>query len=572
MAAAAQPPARQLRLQIPPAVGQQQPFVYGENAPMFSPSLPTAINVGAHPGYPMQHQLPLHTPMQAQFFPRQPPGAPARPMHRPHPSVVQLAAAGILPPQGMPITPLGQVGFPGPMMPPQPFVPRSKRTQSVSTGGPPKAVLGGPQRKVTPIPVVVAAAAAAAPAAPAAKPKKVIVNLPKETVQEGEEKGTRQAWARIPLRPSEVPAPYHLPPPELTSAEPFPPDAWRHSIPPTVDVFLPGKVLFLPMHVLPPIDPFILLGCMEGGEAEDDRGEAGETWSRERVRQLRSTYTRTPCTSSLGKPHTSPRYGCTKPLVMQISSPADPALLYFKLNKLQLSQNGSASGSLAPSPQPPSLKSASPTAGIPPRFQTNRHGHSMSLAPTSSFYNPSAAFNPFGPSATLGSDQIFTRSSPGLPAPGKSESAPIHAPQGRVPTRVNSLAPPAPLSRPESKPDFSRGFGLVATAEVEEPPEEEVQEDASVTIDTADSADEDPLADGTSTVAQSRIHSRHVSKLSVALSLRSVGRVVDDVPEGDTTGQGVQVQEGEPEVFDTDAVEEWTGSEDMKETSDDEVR
>lgn len=159
MAAASQP--RQLtRLHIPPAVGpQQQPFIYGDNAPMYSPSLPTAINVGAHNGFPIpHHHLPLHTPMQAQFFPRQPPGPPGRPgMHRAHPSMV--LPPGMMPPPGMPMTPLGQMGFQNHM--PPPFVPRSKRTQSVSTGGPPKAVLGGPQRKISPMPPSIAPAAPA---------------------------------------------------------------------------------------------------------------------------------------------------------------------------------------------------------------------------------------------------------------------------------------------------------------------------------------------------------------------------------------------------------------------------
>ena len=197
----------------------------------------------------------------------------------------------------------------------------------------------------------------------------------------------------------------------------------------------------------------------------------------------------------------------------------------------------------------------------------------MSLAPAGTVYNPAAAFNPFGPSATLGSDQIFTRSSPGLPVAGNIEGTPLHAPQGRVLARVTSLAPPAPLSRPESRPDFSRGFGLDTTAEEEEPPEDEVQaqEEAEITIDATDAVEDDPLADGTTTVAQSRIHSRHVSKLSAALSLRSVGRVSEGVPIDNSSVQPEAVQEGEPEVFDADAVEEWTGSEDMKETSDDEV-
>lgn len=235
----AAPQPRQLaRLQIPPPMGQQQPFVYGDSAPMYSPSLPTAIQVGAHNAFPMhQHPNPLQTPMQAAFFPRQPPGAPPRPiMHRAHPSVVQLAAAGILPP-GVPMTPLGQVGFPAPMLPP-PFVPRSKRTQSVSTGGPPKAVLGGPQRKVSPLPPPVAAVVAAT----APKTKKIIVNIPEETMREGEDKGARKDWARVPLPISEIPSLPVLRGPDLVTAEPYPPDAWRHHLPDTIDVFLPGKV------------------------------------------------------------------------------------------------------------------------------------------------------------------------------------------------------------------------------------------------------------------------------------------------------------------------------------------
>lgn len=192
----------------------------------------------------------------------------------------------------------------------------------------------------------------------------------------------------------------------------------------------------------------------------------------------------------------------------------------------------------------------------------------MSLAQAPTFYNPSSAFNPFGPAATLGSDQIFNRSSPGIPAViATSESAPLHAPQGRVPTNVNSLAPPAPLSRPESRPDFSRGFGLDVTEEEEEPPEEE--EIANEEGDATVTPDEDPLGDGTTTAAQSRIHSRHVSKLSAALSLPSVG--MDEQVLGNASAMVPSREpEGEPEVLDTDAVEEWTGSE--KETSDDEVR
>lgn len=219
----------------------------------------------------------------------------------------------------------------------------------------------------------------------------------------------------------------------------------------------------------------------------------------------------------------------------------------------------------------------------------------MSLA-QASLYNPAAAFNPFGPSATLGSDQIFIRASPGLPTiTATSEETPLHAPQGRVPTNVSSLAPPVSLSRPESRPDFSRGFG-VDIPEEEEPPEDEpvevaveveisndeseialavenVSQEEDMVIDTDG---EDLLVDDISTAAQSRIHSRHVSKLSAALSLRSVGRVeehatlpVPSIPEVASVRD--PATEDEVDDIDGDAIEEWTGSEDMR-TSDDEVR
>lgn len=267
------------RLFIPPGnnLNSQQPVSFIDG-PMFSPALPTSLQHGMHaPPFPIQPQMhhhhPLQTPMQPSFFPPQPPNAPGRPTHghRPHPSVVQLAAAGILPPPGMgvgmlgphvPITPLGQNVF-APQMMPMPFArghgqnnasmsfqPKSRRTQSVSTGGPPKAVLGGPQRKVSPMPVLPSAAplqvapqAPTTPAPPPVKVKKVVVNLPKEKVEGDEtENATRPTWARTPLPLAvehDLPAVTY---PELSTAEAFPPDSWRYHLPPTVDVFLPGKV------------------------------------------------------------------------------------------------------------------------------------------------------------------------------------------------------------------------------------------------------------------------------------------------------------------------------------------
>jgi hypothetical protein len=110
--------------------------------------------------------------------------------------------------------------------------------------------LGGPGSKgrvtteTAPTPTIIA---------PPQKTKKVVVNIPRETVPlEGDEepKGDeepprREIWARIPLRPSEVPEAVDPAPPDATSAELFPPEEWRTQLPPTVDVFLPGKVCYL---------------------------------------------------------------------------------------------------------------------------------------------------------------------------------------------------------------------------------------------------------------------------------------------------------------------------------------
>ncbi|KAI0693660.1 hypothetical protein BC835DRAFT_1352949 [Cytidiella melzeri] len=546
--------SRQLsRLHIPPPMGQQQPFIYGDNPPMFSPSLPSAIQVGTHNTFATHNgSHPFQTPMQANFFPR-PPNAPARPsMHRAHPSVVHLAAAGILPPPGMPLTPLGQVGFPAPMLPP-PFIPKSKRTQSMSTGGPPKAVLGGPQRKVSPLPPVIVAPAA--PVVSVSKPKKIVVNLPRETEQEGGEQRKSLPWARTPVLASQLPPQPAIRPVELSTGESYPPDAWRHHIPPTVDVFLPGKSAWQAIKQKAIEEKLEKLGV--------ERGSGNGL-------------------PQVHQPHAR---------AASISSPADPALLFFKLNKLQQSQNASTSGSLSVSPQQPFTSSPSPGMGLPPRLQ-NRHGHSMSLAQAPSYYNPSSAFNPFGPAATLGSDQIIPRLSPGLPTiTATSEAAPLHAPQGRVPTNLSSLAPPTSSSRPESRPDFMRGFGLDVTEEEEEPVEEPLAQPIEETQDESEEAtveapgieldisvdmtvdERDELAqDSASTISESRIHSRHVSKLSAALSLRSVGRVEEAVIlQAPAIPEIMAAVEGEIDEVEEDAVAEWTGSEDLRDTDDESI-
>lgn len=212
------------RLNLPPSL--QQPF----QPPMFSPGIQQY-----HPHFQIAPP-PLQTPMQP-FFPPQPPHVPGRPTyqhHKGHSSIAHFP--GFLPPTAVPITPLGQA-FPM-VVPPfgQPFMPRNRRAPSVSIGGPPKAPLGGPGRKHSPLPP------APPPLPPAQKGKKVIVNLPLETIPATEDRpSSRPPWARTPLPTTSHEEPVVMLP-DIASAEPYPPDSWRHHIPHTVDVFLPGKV------------------------------------------------------------------------------------------------------------------------------------------------------------------------------------------------------------------------------------------------------------------------------------------------------------------------------------------
>lgn len=244
-----QPPAHLGRLIIPQGshngnIHSQQP------QPMYSPGLPTTIQQGMYPPFAMNSAVGIQTPMQQSFYPI--PNAQGRPVnHRAHASMMQLANAGIHPPMGMPMTPQGQGQFsPGQftpghmMMPSQQFAPhRNRRAPSLSTGGPPKAALGGPAAKNR---VVSVPTPPPAPVAAPSKPKKVVVNFPKETVPAtGEEPSRRELWARVPLQPSEVPDSMDSEAPDAITLPVYPADQWRSQIPDTVDVFLPGKVWFI---------------------------------------------------------------------------------------------------------------------------------------------------------------------------------------------------------------------------------------------------------------------------------------------------------------------------------------
>jgi hypothetical protein len=236
------------RLNIPAPPHMRPPMLFdGREQAMFSPGLPTALQASFHPQF---NHTPLQTPMHPFFAPQFPGGPPGRPihMHQAHPSVAQLAAIGVHPPNGLPnppapMTPLGHPPIPSMMMGGGPGFPhnsRNRRTTSMSIGGPPKAVLGGPARKPSPMPP-----AAVKPPTPGPVPpvKKMTVNLPRETIPgENGQSATHPTWARFPLTPPPNSVSCDLAPRELTSAEVYPPDAWKYTVPDTIDVFLPGKV------------------------------------------------------------------------------------------------------------------------------------------------------------------------------------------------------------------------------------------------------------------------------------------------------------------------------------------
>ncbi|KAH8999723.1 hypothetical protein EDB92DRAFT_2080754 [Lactarius akahatsu] len=519
------------RLSIPP------PFP----VPFYSPAIQTAIHQRFPPAFPPPSVL--QTPIQPSFFPAPSPGPhrPIHPGHRAAQASIALAAAGIHPPHGPPLTPLGHAQFPqtpfaGPQFPQF----RNRRQPSVSIGGPPKAQLGGAGKNYRP-------PSPTANVVPVAqKSNKATVNLPKETVPAGDGRPpTRSSFARTPIPPHLVPPQPPVPPPDVISADIHPPDNLRVEVPDTVEVFLPGK------------------------PAWDD---VKKRFIDEKLEKLGI---------EKGNGSSMPHIHAPHARAASISSPADPALLFFKLNKLQQAQNShSHSASVSPQPHlqmfnnslpPPAI--IQPLPSVTASSAPLRHGHSLSMAaapfipmrPYATFNN-SAAFNLFGPGTSLAPDAIRSpdaRSDPGLPTD-------------------QSLAPPAMPARADSRPDFIRGFGLDVPEEAEEEQEETEPDEQVVTEvheeepmlaevshiavtgadDTIDMEFEEADAEvgDITTAAQSRIHSRHVSRLSAALSLRSVGGHMEyPEPEVQLDGQGET--ESDPE---DDAIGEWTGSEDLR--------
>jgi len=231
----------------------------------------------------------------------------------------------------------------------------------------------------------------------------------------------------------------------------------------------------------------------------------------------------------------------------------------------------------------------------------------------SSLYSTSPSpFNPFGPHSILGTESVAESQASDS---SFMQTDAIHAPQGRIPMAAPAFAPPT-IPANVGHIDFIRGFGLDIPLESEEEEEEDRGDGLDIPLDPEEEEEEEHRAersdegdagdatqdtevderhthdgsadvdDGTTTAPQSRLHSRHVSKLSAALSLRSVGgnfqaefpsaaeeaEQREEEREADERSEENEKENQPPQNLDLDPVEEWTGSEDLyMDTSDDEV-
>ena len=244
--------------------------------------------------------------------------------------------------------------------------------------------------------------------------------------------------------------------------------------------------------------------------------------------------------------------------------------------------------SLSPNPlYAPFGLSPSPHRG--PRFRTNNHGHTMSLAQppsyqSSLFSSSPSPYNNGGSTVPVSESGIDNES---------SLAEAIYAPQGRVPMTAPQFAPPlSAVGGNKSHIDFIRGFGLETPLESEE--ETELKDELENVDDQNSNVQEIDLEerytdevveaeDNSTTAPHSRLHSRHVSKISAALSLRSVGGNFTSQPQNpsEEAEERSMFQEHEEvplpareETALDDEVDEWTGSEDIYlgiDMSDDEV-
>ena len=220
---------------------------------------------------------------------------------------------------------------------------------------------------------------------------------------------------------------------------------------------------------------------------------------------------------------------------------------------------------------------------------TNHHGHTMSLAQPPSYqssqFSPSPSpYNNSGSTAPVSESGVDNESSP---------PDAIHAPQGRVSMTAPPFAPPlSAVGGNKTHIDFIRGFGLETPLESEE--EDEPKDELEKVDDQNNDVQEMDLEerytdevveveDDSTTAPHSRLHSRHVSRISAALSFRSVGGNIttqfqnpsEETEERNVFQEHEEVpQHAREQTALDDEVDEWTGSEDIYlgiDTSDDEV-
>jgi hypothetical protein len=157
-------------------------------------------------------------------------------------------------------------------------------------------------------------------------------------------------------------------------------------------------------------------------------------------------------------------------------------------------------------------------------------------------------------------------------------------PSVAIKTNFSTVAPPPPLSAiqpPESRPDFTRGFGLDIPEEEEPEEEDEERKDEDSEIENPEieiEIDEDvdkthrSFSQRTSPF-QSRHHSKHASKVSAHLSLGSFGgsdlapSILHKNSVNGSEDMHIENEESQIVTDDVDAVREWTGTD----SSDDEV-
>ncbi|KAG8900984.1 hypothetical protein FRB99_005644 [Tulasnella sp. 403] len=411
--------ARQLsRLNIPGPGFNEVPVFNPQQFPPLGAQHQLPQSAFVFSGNPMQQQQ-----QQAQQQRQLGHGSqPSLSMHRSRPSLAIVP--GFMP--GMPPGPLTAVphtatnfgGFPAPPTPgaqqqfpghPPHFRPR--RNQSISIGGPPKALLGGPQKKpVTPTPGTITTLTTEG-----GKVKKVNVRLPKETIDTDEVNGesgpvasssrSRPSWARNPLPLDSIPPQIAIPP-EVSSVEIYP-----------------------EQHVATDDEPAIALPPRNAWELY--RNAIIE----EKLAKLGVEPSGYPPIGTSHVPTFAPIHHHAR--ASSVSTPADPALLArhglagqrqtpSPLTGSHPLSNPPAGGQSAFPPQqqrslaaPFSFGGPAPQAApAPPRFPPQGssgarpyHGHSMSLvAPTFTPPNPYlspggfsvGSTNPFGSGAVLG--------------------------------------------------------------------------------------------------------------------------------------------------------------------------